>query len=302
MELIFLGTSSAVPSKYRNHTAIALKAFGEVFLFDCGEGTQRQMSQIKLSPMKINKIFISHLHGDHILGIPGIIQSMGFRGRKEPLHIYGPPGLNDVLKSALNLGYFSMDFEIHSHELDEGLIIEKEDYKIECVKTQHNVPNLSYSIQEIKKPRFIKEKAIALGLKPGPDFGKLHRGISVHFKDRMIKPEEVLGDERKGIKITYSGDTRPCETMIKLAKDSDILIHESTFEAGQESKASETGHSTAHDAANIAKKAGVKSLILTHISTRYKKSKQLKTAAQEIFKNTMIAEDLMVVEVKTEKF
>lgn len=298
MELIFLGTSSAVPSKYRNHTALALKAFGEVFLFDCGEGTQRQMAQIKLSPMKVNKIFISHLHGDHILGIPGIIQSMGFRDRKEPLHIYGPPGLSEVLKSALKLGYFSMDFDIHSHELEEGVIIENEQYKIECVKTEHNVPNLSYSIQEIKKPYFIKEKAVKLGLKPGPEFGKLHRGIPIKIDDRIIQPEEVLGEERKGIKIAYSGDTRPCEAMIKLAQNSDVLIHESTFEPGHESKASETGHSTAQDAANIAKEACVKTLILTHISTRYKKSNLLKKSAKEIFENTLLAEDLMVFEIK----
>jgi ribonuclease Z len=298
MELIFLGTSSAVPSKERNHSAIALKAFGEILLFDCGEGTQRQMAQVKLSPMKINKIFISHLHGDHILGIPGMIQSMGFRGRNEPLHIYGPPGISSITEASLSLGYFSLDFEIHSHEIKEGIIIDEEEYKIECAKTQHNVPNFSYAIYEKKKPRFLKEKALELGIKPGPDFGKLHQGISVQVEEKIITAEQVLGAERKGLKIVYSGDSRPCEAMVKLAKDADLLIHESTFEADYGDKAIETGHSTAAEAAQIAKDAQVKELILTHLSTRYRKSNSIKNAAKTIFQNTKVAHDLMTVEVK----
>lgn len=299
MELIFLGTSSAVPSKDRNHSAIALKAFGEVLLFDCGEGTQRQMAQVKLSPMKVNKIFISHLHGDHILGIPGMIQSMGFRGRKEPLHIYGPPGILSIKDAAMQLGYFSLDFEVYAHELEEGIIIDEEEYRIECVKTQHNVPNFSYAIYEKKKPRFIKEKALELGLEPGPDFGKLHQGIPVIVNGELITPEQVLGEERKGLKIVYSGDSRPCKAMVKLAENADVLIHESTFEADYTNKAMETGHSTAAEAAQIAKDADVKELILTHVSTRYRRSNLLEKAAKEIFENTRVAHDLMIVEVKS---
>jgi ribonuclease Z len=299
MELIFLGTSSAVPSKDRNHSAMALKAFGEVLLFDCGEGTQRQMAQVKLSPMKVNKIFISHLHGDHILGIPGMIQSMGFRGRTEPLHIYGPPGIFSIKEAAMHFGYFSLDFEIHAHEIKEGIVIDEEEYKIECAKTQHNVPNFSYAIYEKKKPRFLKEKALKLGLKPGPDFGKLHRGIPVQVEDQLITAEQVLGENRNGLKIVYSGDSRPCDAMIKLAKNADLLIHESTFEADYIDKAVETGHSTAAEAAQVAKDALVKELILTHVSTRYRRSNLLEKAAKNIFKNTKVAHDLMTVEVKS---
>ncbi|HSO25498.1 MAG TPA: ribonuclease Z, partial [Methanobacteriaceae archaeon] len=272
MELIFLGTSSAIPSKHRNHASIALKAFGEILLFDCGEGTQRQMSCMKLSPMKIKNIFISHLHGDHILGLPGIIQSLGFRGRTEPLNIYGPPGLENIRESIMNFGYFALDFEIIMHEIKEGTVIDNEEYTVECVKTQHNVFNLSYSLIEKKKPKFLKDKAIELGLKPGPDFGKLHDGIEVKIEDKIIKPEQVLGECRKGLKITYSGDTRPCEDLVDLAADSDILIHESTFGDKDQTKAVENWHSTAKEAAQIAKKARAKKLILTHISTRYRKS------------------------------
>lgn len=298
MELIFLGTASAIPSKFRNHSAIALKAFGEVFLFDCGEGTQRQMVKLKLSPMKINKIFITHLHGDHILGIPGIIQSLGFRGRTENLKVYGPPGTSFVINSMMNFGYFNLKFEIEVHEIKSGIIIDEEDYQIECVKTKHSIPNYSYSIVEKKKPRFLKDKAVKLGITPGPDYGKLHRGLNVEINGRIIKPEQVLGKPRKGIKIVYSGDTSPTDALIDLAKDADILIHESTFQADNADKAKETLHSTSYDAATVAKKAKVKKLFLTHISTRYKKSLELENSAREIFKNSVVAEDLMVIEVK----
>jgi len=298
MELTFLGTSAAIPSKKRNHTAIALKAFGEVFLFDCGEGTQRQMAKAKVSPMKIKKIFISHLHGDHILGLPGMIQTLAFRGRTEPLHIFGPPGTKKMLEAAIKLGYFSLNFDIYVHEIGAGKIIEKEEYLITCAETEHTVPNLAYCFEEKKKPRFLRDKAIELGLKPGPAFGKLHRGIPIRLGDKIIKPEQVLGKPRKGIKITYSGDTRPSQKLVELAKESHILIHEATFEAGKEDKASETGHSTASEAAKIAKKSNVKKLILTHLSTRYKRSDIIEKAAMKIFKDTMVAHDLMTIEVR----
>lgn len=298
MELIFLGTSSAIPSRYRNHSALALKAFGELILFDCGEGTQRQMIKSKLSPMKIKKIFITHLHGDHILGIPGIIQSLGFRGRTEKLKIYGPKGISLVINSMLNLGYFSLKFDIEVHEIKTGQLIDEEQYQINCVKTDHSIPNYSFAIIEKKKPRFLKQKALELGIKPGPDFGKLHRGLSVEVNGQLIKPEQVLGKKRKGKKIVYSGDTRPSEALIHLAKDADILIHESTFQEENADKAEETLHSTSTDAAQVAKRAQVKQLILTHISSRYKKSQLLENSAKEIFKNSMVAEDLMVVKVK----
>lgn len=297
MELTFLGTSSAVPSKYRNHASIALKAFGEVILFDCGEGTQRQLANVKISPMKIDKIFISHLHGDHILGLPGLIQSMGFRGRVEPLHVYGPKGIGQLNESMENFGYFTIDFPIEIHELVEGKIIENDEYIIECVKTEHSVYNLSYSVYEKKKPRFLREKAIELGVKPGPDFGKLHNGLEVKIGDKTVKPEEVLGEERHGVKIVYSGDTKPCEAMIELAKEATVLIHESTYKTQDEIKATNNFHSTSKQAAMIAKEANVEKLILTHISTRYTNIDDLKKEAVEIFENTEVAYDFMKLEL-----
>lgn len=297
MELVFLGTSSAIPTSHRNHSAVALKAFGEIFLFDCGEGTQLQMSKAKISPMKINNIFITHFHGDHILGLPGIIQSMAFRGRKNPLHIFGPKGLVEMVNIIRNFGYFSLTFEIYMHEIDDGIILEEENYRISCSKMNHTVLNFAYSVYEKRRPKFIREKAIALGVIPGPDFGKLQQGNPVKVGDTLIQPEQVLGEERKGLKIVYSGDTTPSEDMVKFAKDADLLIHESTFEGDYGDKAYEMGHSTSVQAAEIAKKANVKQLILTHVSTRYKKSDILETEAKEIFENSTVAEDFMEIEV-----
>ena len=298
MELVFLGTSSAIPTSHRNHSAVALKAFGEIFLFDCGEGTQLQMSKAKISPMKINNIFITHFHGDHILGLPGIIQSMAFRGRKKPLHIFGPRGLVEMVNIIRNFGYFSLTFEIYMHEIDDGIILEEENYRISCSKMNHTVLNFAYGIHEKRRPKFIREKAIALGISPGPDFGKLQQGIPVKVGDTLIKPEQVLGEERKGRKIVYSGDTTPLDQMVEFAKDADLLIHESTFEGIYGDTAYEMGHSTSVQAAEIAKKANVKRLILTHVSTRYKKSDILETEAKEIFENSTVAEDFMQIEVE----
>ncbi|MCZ3364776.1 MULTISPECIES: ribonuclease Z [Methanobacterium] len=298
MELVFLGTSSAIPTRHRNHSSIALKAFGEIFLFDCGEGTQLQMSKAKISPMKINNIFITHFHGDHILGLPGIIQSMAFRGRKNPLHIFGPKGLVEMVNIIRNFGYFSLTFEIYMHEIDDGIILEEENYRVSCSKMNHTVLNFAYGIYEKRRPKFIREKAIALGINPGPDFGKLQQGIPVKVGDKVIQPEQVLGGERKGRKIVYSGDTTPSEGMVEFAKDADLLIHESTFEGIYGDKAYEMGHSTSVQAAEIAKKANVKRLILTHVSTRYKKSDILESEAKEIFENSTVAEDFMEIEVE----
>lgn len=314
MELTFLGTSAAIPTNHRNHSAIALKAFGEIILLDCGEGTQRQMFRAKLSPMKIKKILITHYHGDHFLGLPGMIQSMAFRGRQEPLHIFGPPGLSEIVEHIKNLGYFSLTFSIHPHEIHSDpthkihsdpapeshsdLVFEDQNYRITSSPMEHSVLNLAYCIEEKRDPKFLKDQAIKLGLEPGPDFGKLQRGIAVTRGDKIIKPEQVLGKERKGRKIVYSGDTRPCQNMVEFAHESDVLIHESTFQNIHQDKALETSHSTAAEAAGIAQAAQVKLLIVTHISTRYRDTGLLEKETKEVFEKSMLAEDLINLEVK----
>ncbi|WP_405303825.1 ribonuclease Z [Methanobrevibacter sp.] len=295
MEITFLGTSSAVHSFERNHPSIVLKAFGEVMMFDCGEGTQRQLIYAKISPMKISKIFITHFHGDHILGLPGLIQSMNFRGRDKKLTIYGPKGLNVLKEAIFSLGYCKIEFPIEFIEIGSEIVEKTEDYIIKSQEVNHFVPCLAYSIEELKKPRFLREKAIELGVPVGPDFGKLHKGQEVEVDGKIIKPEQVLGPPRKGRKITYSGDTTPCEEMIELAKDSTLLIHESTYVKEDSDKAEENYHSTSADAALIAKKSNSKKLILTHISTRYQNTDQLLNEALEIFENTEIAKDLKTI-------
>lgn len=297
MEIIFLGTSSAVPTLERNHPSIALRAFAEVMLFDCGEGTQRQLIEAKISPMKITKIFISHFHGDHILGLGGLIQSLGFRGREKDLDIYGPKGLHKIINAISSFGYFQINYNLNIHEIQDGTVIETEDYVVECAKVEHNIPSYAYSIREKKKPLFLREKAEELGIPPGPLYGKLHNGEEVEFEGRIIKPEQVLGEAKKGKKISYSGDTRPCEAMIRLARDSDILIHESTYEAEDYQRAVDNAHSTSVEAAEIAKEAEVKELMLTHISTRYTSDKNIKSEAQKVFKNTKVARDYMKIDL-----
>jgi len=298
MEIIFLGTSSAIPTNNRNHSAIALKAFGEILLFDCGEGTQRQMTRARLSPMKIDRIFVTHFHGDHILGIPGLIQSMAFRGRKDPLEIYGPPGIRELLDNMKNLGYFALSFSIVVHEISEGLVLDEDEFKISTMLMKHSVANYAYCVEEKRSPKFIKEKALKLGIKPGPAYGKLQKGLPVKIGEKIIKPEAVLGEKRKGRKLVYSGDTLACEKMVDFSKGADILIHESTFNNSHKDKAYETGHSTAEMAAEIAKKAGVTKLVITHISTRYKDTKTLEKEALDVFESSVVAEDLMKLEVE----
>ena len=297
MEIIFLGTSSAVHSYNRNHPAIILKAFGETFLFDCGEATQRQLIFAKVSPMKISKIFLSHYHGDHILGLPGLIQSMNFRGREKKLTIYGPKGLYDLRDALFNLGYSKIEFPIEFIEIDSETVESTDEYIIKSQHVNHNVPSLAYSIEELKKPRFLREKAIELGVPVGPDFGRLHNGEEVEVDGKIIKPEQVLGPRRKGNKIVYSGDTTPCEEMVEFAKDSTILIHESTYMTEDADKAEENFHSTSADAAEIAKASNSKELILTHFSTRYKKTDEMLKQAKDVFENTKLANDFMRIDV-----
>ena len=300
MEVTFLGTSSAVHSKERNHPSIAIKAFGNTFLFDCGEGTQRQLLFTNVSPMKISKIFITHFHGDHILGLPGLLQSMSLNGRESELTVYGPKGLDKLKDAIYSLGYCAIDYPVEFIEIDTGIIEETEEYVIKAQRVRHNVPSLAYSIEEKKKPRFLREKAVELGVPVGPDFGRLHNGEAVEVDGRIIKPEQVLGPPRKGIKITYSGDTRPCEDMVMFAKDSTLLIHESTFIQKESQNAEEYGHSTARDAALVARESNSAKLMITHISTRYGEeyAQIMLKEAREIFENTELARDYMEIPVR----
>jgi ribonuclease Z len=298
MELVFIGTGGSWPSKERNVSSIALRIDKEIILFDCGEGTQRQLMNSTISFMKISKIFISHFHGDHFLGIPGLVQSMTLNNRKEALEIYGPKGTIKIVKTLLKLGYFTPSFKVKVYDLSGNDDIEFENYRIRTCYGDHNVPTLIYALEEYDKSgRFRVDKAKALGIPPGPLYRKLQLGKSIVFKGKRIKSEEVLGKPRKGRKIVYANDTRPCENVVELAKDCDVLIHDATVDTKLEAKANEYGHSSARQAATIAKKANAKLLLLVHFSPRYKEVGILEKEAKKIFKNSVCARDFMVCNV-----
>ncbi len=297
LKVIILGTSGGIPTVERNLPAIAIKKDREIILFDCAEGTQRQMGRAKLSVSRINKIFITHLHGDHIMGIPGILQTLSLLGRKKPLSIYGPEGVAAFIKAIKSTVEFTLTFDVYIHQVSEGVIYEARDYLIECAKTEHTNSSFAYAFIEKERPgKFHPEKAKALQIPMGPLWKKLQCGETITLPDgRKIEPREVVDPPRPGRKIVYSGDTAPCDSVKQLSKNATLLIHESTYGEDLEEKALETKHSSAAQAARIAKEAGVQKLVLTHISQRYSNPDELLEQARRIFPNTVIAEDLMEI-------
>lgn len=299
LQLIFLGTGGSWPTIKRNVTSLAIKRGGEVILFDCGEGTQRQLQKSNISYMQIKKIFITHFHGDHFLGLPGIIQTMQLNDRKLSLNIYGPKGITELVRQILSLGYFKPTFQVSTYEVKNNEKICFEDYDIKVLSVNHGVPTVAYAFIEHKRPgKFNKKKALQLGIPEGPLFSKLQKGNSIKLNNgATIKPEMILGPSRLGRKIIISGDTRYCEDLIDFSKDADVLIHEGTFDSNLTDIAYQYGHSTISDAAEIAKKANVKMLFITHISPRYIKNNNLIKEAQSIFKKSIIPKDLQTATI-----
>ncbi len=300
MKIIFLGTGGSLPTKERGLTSIAIRRKGELLLFDCGEGTQRQMTWTEVSPMNIDTIFLTHFHGDHFLGIPGLVQTMSLMDRERKLKIYGPPETKEKVSKLIQIPTYTEKFEVKIQELEPGEKIEREEYFIETAEPDHSVNEIAYALNEKQRPgKFHPEKAKNLGLQPGPKYARLQNGESVKLSDgTIIKPEQVLGPPRPGRKIVYSGDTRPSENIKELARDADVLIHEATFGSDLEEEAEVAGHSTAKGAASLAEEAGVERLFLTHRSPRYSDPSVLEEEAREVFPNTVFAEDLMEVEVE----
>jgi ribonuclease Z len=299
LRIIFLGTGGSLPTRNRNPSAVMVNREGELILFDCGEGTQQQMMRAKTGMMNLSSIFVSHFHADHFLGIPGLIQTMSFMGRKTPLLIYGPEGTREFTELFKALGYFTLKYEVRGILLKPGDIVEKEKYTIRAVKTEHSIPSLGYVLIENPRPgRFNREKAIELGIPPGPLFAKLQKGNPVEVNGKFVKPEDVMGDLRSGRTIVYSGDTRPCDTILEASRAADVLIHDGSFADEMADWAKESKHSTAGEVATLAKEAEVKKLILTHISSRYTDDAEpLLIDSMKIFENVIIAEDLMEIEI-----
>ncbi|UCG69913.1 MAG: ribonuclease Z [Thermoplasmata archaeon] len=299
MKLVFLGSGGSWPTKERNLSSIALKMNGEIILFDCAEGTQRQLFISGLNFMHVNKILISHFHGDHFLGLPGLIQSMYLNDRAKELHIYGPKGTTNIVNGILTMGYFNPTFDILTHDLSDGDEITQEDYDIWVRAADHDIPALGFKIVEHqRKGKFYPEKALALGVKEGPLFRKLQNGHSVEIEGRIVKSEDVMGKPRMGRSVVYSGDTRPSRAIIELAKDCDVLIHDATLSGDLEDKAKRYGHSSTTQAATVAKQSNAKVLFLTHISPRYDDAQILEDEARKIFKHSFVAWDFLEYEVQ----
>ena len=293
MRLTFLGTAGSWPTKERSASAIALDTEREMVLFDCGEGTQRQFFQSSASFMRVRRVFVSHFHGDHFLGLPGLIQSMSLNHRTEPLDLYGPPDAKEVFEQVLKLGYFTLRFPVTTHALAPDQSVELDGYTVRTAAAEHPVPTLAYRLEEgPKRGRFDGALARSLGIR-GPDFATLESGGTVRVGDREVRPEEVMGPPRAGRAIVYSGDTSPSPAIEKLARKATVLIHEATVGVELEAEANQWGHSSARQAAELAKAAEVQELFLTHFSSRYKEVVELEAEAKGRFVEAHAARDLL---------
>jgi len=299
LRIIFLGTGGSLPTRNRNPSSLMVNREGELILFDCGEGTQQQMMRAKTGIMSLSSIFISHFHADHFLGIPGLIQTMSFMGRKKHLMIYGPEGTLEFTDLFKAFGYFNLKYEIEGVQLKPGDIVKGKDYVIHALNTEHSIPSLGYALVENPRPgRFNREKAINMGISPGPLFARLQKGNPVEVDGKIIKPEDVMGSMRPGRIVVYSGDTRPCESVLEASRDADLLIHDCSFANEMTDWAKESKHSTAGEVGVLAKEAGVRRLILTHISSRYAADAEpILNDSKKIFENVSVAEDLMEIEI-----
>jgi ribonuclease Z len=299
IRVTFLGTSASRPTVGRNVSAVAIQREGVTLLFDCGEGTQRQMMRYGTG-FAVDHIFISHVHADHYLGVIGLLRTLSLQGRTETLHLYGPAGSRKVLEIAIELGGNRMSFAVETRELSPGDAVDWDDFAVEAVAVRHGVPAVGYALRERPRAgRFNVEAARALGIPEGPLFGRLHRGETIEWGGRRIEPAEVVGGARPGRLIVFTGDTRPADAIAERARGADLLIHDCTFGDEGVDRARETFHSTAREAAEIAARAGVKRLYLTHVSARYSANADpLLREAREVFRDAEVAFDGLTVEIE----
>jgi ribonuclease Z len=300
IRVVFLGTSGAVPTLQRSLPAVLVQLGNELLMLDCGESVQRQMLKAKVGFHKKMKIFLSHLHGDHVLGLPGLLQTMALMNRKKAIDVYGPEGTAAFLTCVQETLHFGLTFDVLIHEVhDAGIVCEEPDYLVSAIWANHVTPTLAYAFLEKTRPgKFFPEKALALGVPKGILWSNLQHGKAIKLSDgKVVKTEEVTGPKRKGRKIVYSGDTRPFKEFAKFAAGADLLIHEATFDDALADKAELDGHSTPSQAAQQAKHAKVKKLVLTHVSARYGDASLLLEQAKKILPNTAVADDFMVLEL-----
>ena len=299
LSVTFLGTSAARPTVERNVSGLALQREGETLLFECGEGTQRQMMRYGVS-FALSEIFFTHFHADHFLGVIGLIRTLGLQTRAEPLHLYGPKGAKKLLGEAMKLGVERVPFPVEIRELKAGEVVNKDAYDICAFATEHGGGSIGYALREHeRRGRFDVERAKAAGVPEGPLWGKLAKGEAVVLPDgRRLGADGFVGPTRPGRLVVLTGDTRPSGSVVDAAKGADLLIHEATFGEEEKDRAKETGHATAREAAQVAFAAGVKKLVLSHVSARYSISAEdLVKEAREVFPNVIVAKDGLEVEV-----
>ena len=298
MKLVFLGTSAAQPTAKRGLSCICLEREGEILMFDAGESTQISYMKSGLGWNKKMKLFVTHLHGDHCVGILGLLQTMSMQNRTESLEIFGPKGIDEFLAANIKILNFGLSFSILITIVNEGTIYENNKFLIHAAKANHSITAFSYLFEEKDKPgRFNVEKAKELGIPEGELWNKLQNGEDITNNEKIIKPEQVLGKKRLGKKIGISGDTMPTKELEEFFKECDYLVFDSTFLDEEKQKAQDTCHSTAKQAAELGKNANVKNLILTHFSARYKDEIGHKTEAEQIHNSVITAKDLLEVEI-----
>jgi ribonuclease Z len=297
MEITFLGTSQAIPTESRNHTAILLRYEDEMILVDCGEGTQRQFRKAHINPCKLTRILITHWHGDHVLGLPGLLQTLALNNYNQTLHIYCPKGTMHYLDDMLRMFAYVGKVQIERHEIDEGIFYDSKKFLLEAYRMRHAAYCLAYAFKEKDKARIDVRKLKKAKVPNGPLIGELQKGRDITVNGKRIKSKDIVYRE-KGKRIAVIMDTVLNDNCYKAAKDSDLLICESTYISEDKEKAEEYLHLTAEQAAQIAKKSNSEKLILTHISQRYEHATHLlMKEARKVFKNTLLAEDLMKLEV-----
>jgi ribonuclease Z len=289
LDVLFLGTAGSVPTARRALPATLVRRGGDRLLFDCGEGTQRQLLR-SVGLIELEEIFLTHFHADHVLGLPGLLKTYGLRGREDPLTVYGPQGLERLLR-ALEPVIGWLPYEVRLVELAPNAELTRDGYRIGGFEVSHGVRSLGYALVEEDRPgRFDEARARALGIEPGPDFGRLQRGEAVGGRDGDVLPEEVVGKPRRGRTVVLPGDTAPYETTLAAAWRADLLIHEATFTDDEADRARETRHSTARGAAELAARAEVAMLALTHVSPRYG-GRELREEARSVFAPTIVPRD-----------
>jgi ribonuclease Z len=298
MRVTFLGTAASRPTVARNVSSVAVNRAGEQLLFDCGEGTQRQMMRYGTG-FSVDDIFFTHMHADHFLGVIGLLRTMSLQGREELIRLWAPQGSSQLLNKAVNLGVDRIGFPVEIIEVPVDTHIKRDGYDIVAFRAMHGARALGYAIIEDERlGRFNLDRARELGVPEGPLFGRLHRGETIEVDGRTISAADVVGEPRPGRRFVYTGDTSPSDDTIEISRSADLLVHDATFGDEETERARDTGHSTAREAATVAERSGALRLVLTHLSSRYADDPRLlEREAREVFPNSIVAYDGLEIEI-----